>query len=1059
LEGSPHVSVSITDFWKLLAESRLLTLDKVRELARQFERLPPDKRKEGAVAAANWLVQQHALTRYQARVLLAGRSGPFFYGDYKVDERVEIGGLTGWFRGHHVPTGHPVMLRFASGALLTDPGQWALAQHAVAGVSQIASPYLLRYFEAVDLRTHRFVVSEDVQGETLAERLQRGPLPASEACRIARLVALGLAQLHAAGRVHGDVRPQQVLLEPLAGHPDHVRLLFDVLSFPGPVDWRGDPKELAPRADYLAPELLTAGRPPDAASDLYALGCLLYAMLSGEPPFAGGSVQEKMARHSAEGIRPLDASKVPPPLMQVLTYFLAKSPTVRLPSALVAAEQLALFVEPSALAAPVPGVPPTLPAFELAVRSRSSARAAGGPAVAAVAGAAAGSAMPAAVVPQVGVPFAASGGAPLAEAAPVPLAAPAAVPGGFPAAVATAGGWQAAAPVVPVASPAPAVELAIQTSEKPRPARSAQEILRRRQQQKRRQMLVGLAVAVLVAIGGAAGYYYLSQRQPGGPVASGTAGTSGANAHATGATKDSTGSTPGSGSSAVGQTETTSGSGTGGSATSSTALPDDGQALWASPTSGEPLVLAGVPPEAQVFLYVRPAELLAQDEGRRVLEALGPELGAARQVWEAASGFALAEVETLLITLHNNAGQFPRVHFVVTPKERLPREALLARWGQPTLDSDGGYYRRAGWAYFPLTGEGEQGVFAMGQPEDVKEVASAGGRPPPVFREIERLRRFTDAQRHFTLLFYPQFFFNDDGQPLFAGPRAKARAPLAWLLGEHLQAGCFSGHVGQRLYLELRMLPSLDQDAYQLAQALRDRLDQVPSALEDYLVRLDPPAYWKKLAFRFPAMVRELHNYLRIGVENEQAVVNSVLPPFAAHNLVLGGELLLHSGPAAAVAVVAAPTAGPTGPQTIEEALQLKTTFSFDAQSLEFAMRDLAEDVKGNLKGSPVQFAIKILGSDLEKEGITRNQTIRDFKQENQTVADILTALVRKANPITTVQDPSELDQKLIWVIGPDPDQPATKIVLITTRAAAAERNYVLPPPFVPKVAGKKKTK
>jgi len=74
-------------------------------------------------------------------------------------------------------------------------------------------------------------------------------------------------------------------------------------------------------------------------------------------------------------------------------------------------------------------------------------------------------------------------------------------------------------------------------------------------------------------------------------------------------------------------------------------------------------------------------------------------------------------------------------------------------------------------------------------------------------------------------------------------------------------------------------------------------------------------------------------------------------------------------------------------------------------------------------------------------------------------VADILTALVRKANPITTVQDPSELDQKLIWVIGPDPDQPATKIVLITTRAAAAERNYVLPPPFVPKVAGKKKTK
>jgi hypothetical protein len=1036
------VSVSTTDFWKLFAESRLLTVDQIRELARQFERLPPEKRKEGAPAAANWLIHQHALTRYQARVLLAGRSGPFFYGDYKVCERVESDGLAGWFRAQHVPTGHPVMLHFASGALLTDAGRWAAVQHAVASVSPIVSPYLQRYFEAVDLRTHRFVVSEEVHGQTLAHRLQRGPLPASEACRIARLIALGLAQLHAAGRVHGDLRPQHVVLEPLAGHPDHVRLLFDVLTLPGPVDWSADLKELALQADYLAPELLTAGRPPDASSDLYALGCLLYLMLSGQPPFAGGSVQEKMARHSAEAIRPLDATRVPPPLMQVLTYFLAKSPSVRLPSALVAAEQLALFVEPAALTAPVPGLPPTLPAFELALRTRPSALAAAAAEAGMLPSALAGPTPPlaasaaAAVVPW-GEASAAGPGSPWAGPAVVGPAAPTAV-----------------------ATSSPMMGLAIQSTENSRPARSAQEILRRRQQQKRRQMVAGLVAALLVFVGGLAGFYYYSTTrhpQPAGPVASGPTAPSEPAPQPTPAGNGAQGSSGQGGSAAAGVADAPGGAGAGSSATTAQVVPDDGQGLWAAPTSGGPLVLAGVPPEAQVFLYVRPAELLAQEEGQRIFEALGPELASARQAWEAASGFPLAEVESLLITLHNNAGRFPRVHYVVTPKERLPREALLARWGQPMLDPEGGYYRRAEWAYFPLAGEGEQGIFAMGQPEDVKEVAAASGRPPPVFREIERLRRFTDAQRQFTLLFYPQFFFNDDGEPLFTGPRAKARPLLAWLLGEHLQAGCLSGHVDARLYLELRMLPSLDQDAYTLAQALRDRLDQVPTALEDYLARLDPPAYWRKLAFRFPLMVRELRSYLRIGVENEQAVVNSVLPPFAAHNLVLGGELLLHSGPAAAVAV--APPPSPTGPQTLEEALQLRTTFSFSAQSLEFAMRDLAEDVKGNLKGSPVSFAIKILGKDLEKEGITRNQTVRDFMQENQTVADILTALVRKANPITTVQDPSEPDQKLIWVIGPDPDQPDTKLVLITTRAAAAERNYVLPPPFVPKLEGKKKSK
>jgi hypothetical protein len=63
-------------------------------------------------------------------------------------------------------------------------------------------------------------------------------------------------------------------------------------------------------------------------------------------------------------------------------------------------------------------------------------------------------------------------------------------------------------------------------------------------------------------------------------------------------------------------------------------------------------------------------------------------------------------------------------------------------------------------------------------------------------------------------------------------------------------------------------------------------------------------------------------------------------------------------------------------------------------------------------------------------------------------VGEILTALVMKANPITTVKDPSEKDQKLLWVVGPDPEDPTKTIVLITTRQKAEERKYNLPAPF-----------
>ncbi|MBW8884657.1 MAG: hypothetical protein JF612_07740, partial [Planctomycetia bacterium] len=431
---------------------------------------------------------------------------------------------------------------------------------------------------------------------------------------------------------------------------------------------------------------------------------------------------------------------------------------------------------------------------------------------------------------------------------------------------------------------------------------------------------------------------------------------------------------------------------------------------------------------------------------------LGPALDAERKKFEAASGCKLEEIEQLTITLHNNDGKFPRTSFVVKMNEPASAEQLLVKWGNPAATKEAGatYYTGGEWAYYIPESPEDERTFAMGEARDIKDVAAIAGAPPAVFREIERLRRMTDDQRHVTLLFYPQFLFNDDGAPLFAAERAKVRQPLAWLLGDHVQAASASGYFGDESYFELRMRASLDKEPHVLAMELKDRLDKIPLQLEDYFVTLNPPPYWKKLAFRYPAMIRELHNQMRTGVDNETAMVNSVLPAAAAHNLVLGGELLISTTPGQAVAS-AAPATSSSGPKTIADALQIKTSYSFDQQSLEFAMRDLADDVKSNLKGAPLEFAIKIIGDDLKLDGITRNQSIRDFKQENQTVADILTALVRKANPVTTVKDPSETDQKLVWLIGPDPDSPAKQAVLITTRNAAKTKKYTLPPVFVAK--------
>ena len=106
-------------------------------------------------------------------------------------------------------------------------------------------------------------------------------------------------------------------------------------------------------------------------------------------------------------------------------------------------------------------------------------------------------------------------------------------------------------------------------------------------------------------------------------------------------------------------------------------------------------------------------------------------------------------------------------------------------------------------------------------------------------------------------------------------------------------------------------------------------------------------------------------------------------------------------------------------------------------------------DVKNSNRGLPFEFVIKIDGNDLMDEGITRNQAIRDFVMENKPLEEILTGIVMKANPVTTVQSPTEKDQKLVWLITDDPIKAGNKIILLTTRKAAESKQYTLPSVFV----------
>lgn len=1037
------MAIGQAEFWTLVTQSGLLAPEQCQHLHQEFSSLGY----AGADAAplAEWLVSRNIFSRYQTAVLLAGRPGPFVYGDYRIYDRVEKGRLANQFRAVHSGTGHPVLLQFLAGPIVSDPQSWAAAASEARVACSLSSPYLQRMHELVDLGSFKFLASEDLHGETLDERLAVGRFPPHEAARIARSIALGLSAVHQTHRAHGDVRPTSVWLEPSAQtHPGGVKLLRDPLTPPAPPNFSEDPHgRVLAQSDYLAPEFQMPGKSPDILTDLYALGCTLYHMLAGHPPFPGGALAQKMMRHGSEAIRPLEGYGVPQPLAQLVTFLMAKNPSLRYQDAKTVAEQLAAFVDPALVHWPAPAAMPTLSAYEAAVR-QSQARLSAQSAQSAFG---INTNSPAATQPSAtGVNITTAKSEPTLAFSNVASAASAAIPRG------RAVGASAPA-TINVKNDSPEGALGGSPIER---SSLEQKLLAAKEARERKKL-----ITILSCVGVAAVLLIVGVNMMNGGKR--TAENTGENGEVVDPANelppveelhgvqtqvpDNVPKRAAITTTNVNVPEKVTPKVVEETPVSIDVVDDDGKLPWASPTSGKPIDLSQVPPSGGVFIAIRGADLMSTKEGPKAIQALGPKFESVLATWEKASGFKLGELEQAIVTLHGNNNAFPRVSIVGRPKSSKTHAELLSALGDPKsekLDKDTYYVGSGGWNY--LVREDANGsFFVMSDPATIKEAITEPGTN--LGRELALVRKASDDQRHVSILFYPSFLFSGDGDPLFTDERVRIKKPLEWLLGDGLKAALVSMHFSNEFYGELRGIANIDREPHVVVEELSKRFAMVPKEIKTYSRNLSPPEYCKDLILDFWEMVSAAGAQLRFGAEDRQAVVNVVLPPAAGHNLILGGELVMSAAPGAVAAVAATPAY--KGPKTLDEAVKtvkLKD-FSFAQDSVEFSVQNLESSVKELLQGAPFDFSIRIIGKDLELDGITRNGQVRDFKQMDKTVAEVLTAMMMKVNPITTVKEPSEADQKLIWVIGPDPDDNKTRI-LITTRNGAAKRNLTLPDVF-----------
>lgn len=980
-------AVAAEDFWSLLRQSRLYTEDVCDALEAEFERATGQRHPEDLTTLVDWLVEQNALTEYQSLVLKAGRPGPFFYGDYKVYDRVAQGALAGTFRAVHVPTSHLVTLQFLRGEALTDAALWKTIVDRSLKLATVRHPFVLPFLEPVDLDSFKFLVYEDPGALTVRDWLKEGPLPPEEVVRVVRDLAMGLEALHEKKTTAADFRPERIF----ATANGAVRLLVDPSQRRGTFAEMAEasPEDLERRADYLAPEFQLATQRPNPQTDIYALGCLAFEMLTGRPPFQGGDVASKLARHATEKIENLKALGVPEPIAKLVAYMMAKNPQVRFQTATDLKEQ-AQEILPDNLKKPRVAMPPeTAAPFEQWVKAKR-ARLARAQREKALSSQMAGALPPGpAALNPVGVNLA---------------------------------GAAAGAPDGTVPD-----------------ARAPLAMHKKRGSKK----LVPAIAAGVCALLFAASAIYLFLTYGNMEVATSDPNGNGAT-NGTGGNGPPVVETSGTGGTTVNPLNGSSGN------PELTPTTDDPTALYVSPTAGEPWTLDLVPPDAQVFLFLRPAQIMSDPRSASLIEkeALGPDVAAGAKWIEEASGLSWKEIDRLVVAVFPNGQDFPRVALRVDPLPTLTRDDLLAKWEMPdiTLEKGMGYFERGERM---IVIPDDQTRFLVATPDDAKATLEVNGAPPLVRRELENLLATTDSDRDFTALFAPNFFFGE-GRKLFSGTREKLVAPLANFLGSGIQGGALSLHLDELFYLEMRLASEAGMDDVEVASAMRDRLMALPRQVEDHVVLLDPNSYWKKLALRYHLMVAFLSDYTRVGSDRQQATLNAYLPPQAAADLAVGTELVIHA--AAGARAVAATTDAPKGPATVEEALQEKITLKFASDQLDFAVAKVKSTLEEKYPAMPLKLNLRIMGNDLQANGITRNQQVREFDQQDKTIAEVLTAMVQKANP-PPVEDPTTPEQKLLWVVANDPDS-GEKSILITTRDAAAANGYELPAAFVPKAAG-----
>ncbi|HEX7839958.1 MAG TPA: serine/threonine-protein kinase [Kofleriaceae bacterium] len=293
-------------------------------------------------------------------------------GNYRVVERLGEGGMGAVYIGRHEALSRRVVVKVLQPELCSDTDMVQRFFNEARAATSVRSPGIVQVFDFGTTSDDRaYIVMELLEGESLAARLRHRRYDAIACCRIGRQVANVLQAAHDAGITHRDLKPANLflVLDPEVAGGERVKVLDFGIAKLGESRFAGVQTRtglVMGTPYYMSPEQCRSASIATARSDIYSLGCILFEIACGRPPFAFEGVGDVVAAHLHEPPpHPQSlAPDLPPPLAGLIANMLAKSPDAR-PQTMTAVGQalddILQLLESSAGRIPTPfPVPPPL---------------------------------------------------------------------------------------------------------------------------------------------------------------------------------------------------------------------------------------------------------------------------------------------------------------------------------------------------------------------------------------------------------------------------------------------------------------------------------------------------------------------------------------------------------------------------------------------------------------------------------------------------------------------------------------------------------------------------